>query len=115
MRSPELRLGDILDAISKIIDFTREGRAYFLKDVKTQSAVFHEFEVIGEATKNLPRELRRQNPEVPWDTMAKMRDLLIHIYFVADPQIVWRVISTQLPSWRMEVEQILKDLENKGA
>ena len=78
-------LKDILDAIEKIEEFVGNmGFDEFTKDDKTVSAVIRKLEIIGEATKYLPAELRRKYPDLPWSSMAKLRDRLIHGYFVVD-------------------------------
>jgi uncharacterized protein with HEPN domain len=54
-------------------------------------------EVLGEATKNIPTELREQNPDLPWKEMAATRDRLIHHYFGVNLDIVWDIIQMELP------------------
>ena len=72
-------LDDILVAIEKIERFTA-GMDYeeFAADDKTVDAVLRNFEVIGEATKNIPAEIRHEHSDLPWSEMAGMRDKLIH-------------------------------------
>ena len=84
----------------------------FTKDDKTVSAVIRKLEIIGEATKHLPAELRRKYPDLPWSSMAKLRDRLIHGYFVVDHEIVWNVIKKELPLLKPKLEKILKELES---
>lgn len=71
-------------------------------------------EVIGEATKNVPDNVRAQYPQVPWKEMAGMRDKVIHSYFDVDKEIVWLVVKERIPALRPFVEQILRDLEDQG-
>ena len=78
---------------------------------KQFSAVIRKLEIIGEATKHLPAELRRKYPDLPWSSMAKLRDRLIHGYFVVDHEIVWKVIKKELPLLKPKLEKILKELE----
>jgi uncharacterized protein with HEPN domain len=75
-----LFLSHILGAIADIEAFTAEGRALFMSDRKTQSAVLREFEIVGEALKNLSQELIATQPSVPWRQIAGTRDRLIHAY-----------------------------------
>lgn len=70
-------------------------------------------EVIGEATKNVPDNVRAQYPQVPWKEMAGMRDKVIHSYFDVDKEIVWLVVKERIPALRPFVEQILHDLEDQ--
>ncbi|MGC8754815.1 MAG: DUF86 domain-containing protein, partial [Thermosulfidibacteraceae bacterium] len=81
-------------------------------DDKTSSAVIRKFEIIGEATKHIPEEIRQKYPEVPWKEMAGFRDKLIHFYFGIKYEIVWNTIK-ELPSLRSKIEKILTELGGK--
>jgi uncharacterized protein with HEPN domain len=76
-------------------------------DPMVQRAVVRSLEIIGEASKRVPRELRDANPAVDWRAMAKMRDRLIHHYFGVDLDIVWRVLQTNIPLLQREVRRML--------
>ncbi len=65
-------------------------------DDKTSSAVIRKFEIIGEATKQLPDELKEKYPEIPWKSMSGMRDRLIHAYFGIDYKLVWDAIKIEV-------------------
>lgn len=105
-------LKDILDAMEKIEEFIDDMNfEEFIKDDKTVSAVIRKLEIIGEATKYLPAELRRKYPDLPWSSMAKLRDRLIHGYFVVDHEIIWNVVKKELPLLKPKIEQILKELK----
>jgi len=108
-RGYRLFIKDILDAIEKIEEFVA-GMDFeeFRDDDKTVSAVVRKLEIIGEATKNIPDEVRQRYPKLPWREMAKIRDKLIHGYFVVDHQIVWKVIEEELPLLKPQIEKILK-------
>jgi len=82
MRRDEAYLKHILEAISNIEKFI-EGltKEEFLKNEEKQYAVLGGLEIIGEATKNLSKELRAKHREAPWREIAGMRDKLIHGYF----------------------------------
>ena len=78
-------------------------------DMKTQDAVIRNLEIIGEATKNLSAELRAKYPELPWKGMAGVRDRLIHDYFGVNLDIVWQIITAELPEVVVKVKSIRQD------
>ncbi len=82
----------------------------FKQDDKTVSACIREIEVIGEATKQIPKEITNKFDELPWSLMAKMRDKLIHWYFDIDEEIVWNVATQKLPQIKEQIDEIIKKL-----
>lgn len=106
-----LFLRHILEAIDDITQFTADGRAVFMADRKTQSAVVRQLEIIGEATKNLSGELTAAEPAVPWQLIARTHDRLIHAYFSVNLDSVWSMVEQDLPSLR---ERILRLLDAGG-
>jgi len=100
-------LRHICDAINRIEDYTARGRATFLSTPLVQDAVIRNLEVIGEAVKNLSRELRTDRPEVAWSRIAGLRDVLIHEYFGVDLEIVWNVVEARLPDLKVAVQSLL--------
>lgn len=68
------------------------------------------FEIIGEATKHIPAEIKQKHPDVPWKTMAGMRDRLIHAYFGIDYKLVWNIMRDELPGLKRKLQSILKDV-----
>ena len=98
---------DIWEAMDRILSYT-SGLDYgqFMKDKKTQDAVLRNLQVMGEATKKLSRQLRDAYPTIPWREIAGMRDKVVHEYFGINYDIVWTVISRDIPQVFPHVERI---------
>jgi uncharacterized protein with HEPN domain len=101
-------LQHIRDAIARIEVYTAAGRRAFLSDTMVQDAVIRNLEVIGEAVRNLPIDLRRRHPKIPWRSITALRNVLIHEYFGVDIDIVWRVVERRLPTLKRHVVLMLK-------
>jgi uncharacterized protein with HEPN domain len=103
-------LEDILLELDNVAQFIN-GYSYeqFAQDGKTVYAVIRALEVMGEATKNLPDEIRDKYPEIPWRSMAGMRDRLIHAYFGVKLEVVWQTAYDVLPTLKPALEQIAEN------
>jgi len=113
-REYKLFIQDIKECIAHINEFVGNTDFNdFVSDNKTSSAVVRKLEIIGEATKNVPKEIRQKYKELPWSDMARMRDKIIHSYFVVDYEVVWKTIKERLPEIKPKIDAILKDLENQ--
>ncbi len=109
-RNYKIYLEDILSSIKSIEDFTSTLTfESFSQDDKTSSAVVRKFEIIGEAVKQIPNDIKDQYPHIPWREMAGMRDRLIHFYMGVDLQIIWETIKKRLPGVKNQIEEILKN------
>jgi uncharacterized protein with HEPN domain len=80
----------------------------FTRDETLRRAFVRSLEVIGEATKKIPEEVRVRHPEVEWSGTARMRDRLIHGYFGVDYELVWDVVTRKVPKLKAQIEQILR-------
>ena len=115
-RDYRLFIKDILECINKIENFVGEmSFDEFMRDEKTKSAVVRELEVMGEATKNIPKSIREKYKNLPWSQIAKTRDKIIHFYFGVDYEVIWEVVKKRLPEIKAVIERIFKELEKKNA
>lgn len=109
-RDSRVYLEDILEATRKIIAYTSGlSKETFLEDEKTIDAVVRNLEVIGEAVKKLPEDLRPQHSEVEWKKIAGLRDILIHEYFGLDTEIMWDIVQSKVPALDREVRAMLRE------
>ena len=105
-------LDDIHEAARKIERYTTEMTyEEFVDDERTVDAVLRNFEVIGEAAKNVPDDVRQEYPELPWTEMAGMRDKLIHGYASIELEIVWTTVQDEIPTLIPRIEAVQDDLE----
>lgn len=86
----------------------------FLEDRLRQDGVVRQLEIIGEASRQLSDELRRRHPEVPWRQIIGMRNRIIHEYFSVDLEIVWEVVTQDLPVLKDQVQGILQEEQGKS-
>ena len=89
------------------------AEANFLKDTRTQDACIRQFEIVGEATKRLSQTNRNRFTQIPWRSLAGMRDKLIHDYIQVDLAVVWATISNDVTPLLIELEAIYEVLTNE--
>jgi uncharacterized protein with HEPN domain len=100
----------MLEGIANVSEFLGAmTRAELQSDKKTLHAVVRNLEVIGEAVKNVPTEVRDRHPAIPWQRIAGLRDILIHQYFGIDIDIVWDIVRNKLPELQQQVQAILSE------
>ena len=111
-RDYKLFIKDIISAMKSIEKFV-EGLSLdeVGEDDKTSSAVIRKFEIIGEATRHVPDNLKERYPDIPWKRMAGMRDRLIHAYFGVDYRLVWEAIKIDIPKIKPRLQEIPAELE----
>ncbi len=103
---------DISDSVNKILRFVSDlNRRDFFSDDKTFDAVMRNLEIIGEAAKKIPADIKEKYAEIEWKKIAGLRDIVVHEYFGIDEDIIWDVIENKIPELKENIEKIIKYLE----
>ena len=107
-RDSKTFISDILEAIQRVEEYTGSlSIDNFAESKLHQDAVIRNLEIIDEAVKRLPGNLRNKYPDVEWKKIAGLRDILIHAYFGIDVEIVWDVVQNKLPEFKEQMNLIL--------
>ena len=109
-RSWRLFLEDIIEASSRILRYS-EGKdlSAFCADEMAYDAVLRNLQIIGEAAKAVPADVRQGHPEVDWKGMTGLRDVLAHAYFGLDDETLWDIVIAKIPRLQEQVRQILAE------
>ena len=110
-RADRLLVEDMLESLARIARYTAGmQKAAFLSDSKTVDAVVRNLEIIGEAAARLTIDARQRRPETEWPLIIGLRNRIVHEYFGVDTEIVWQIISGDLPHLSGELHQLLESL-----
>ncbi|KAF5418324.1 MAG: hypothetical protein C5S45_09275 [Candidatus Methanocomedens sp.] len=113
-KESEVFIEHILESIELIENYTANKTiSDFIESVQLQDSIIRRIEIIGEAVKNLPAEVKSNYPDVPWKNIAGIRDVLIHKYFGIDLELTWQVVQKDIPDLKRENLKIKQDLKNK--
>jgi uncharacterized protein with HEPN domain len=108
-------LKDILKNIEYAENFTKDySFSDFCKDEKTQYAVIRSIEIIGEAAKNVPNEIRDKYNTIPFKEMSGMRDKLIHFYFGVNLNLIWKAITEEFPAFKITLSDLINEMTIQG-
>lgn len=112
-REYRLYLQDMITSSERIAEYI-EGISFydFVAKHLITDAVIRNLEIIGEASNKIPKEIKSKFPDLPWDKMYRLRNIVSHDYFIIDYEIVWEIITKELPSNKIELENILIKLGN---
>jgi len=106
-------LKDILEAIEKIERYTKKlSFNQFSTNELVQDGVVRNLEIIGEAVKNIPDDIKKQKNGIEWRKIIGLRDILIHAYFGIDVDIVWDIIKNKIPELKTEIILMLSEIED---
>jgi uncharacterized protein with HEPN domain len=109
-RGAKLYLADIETSLGKIEQYTnRLSFEQFASNEQVIDAVVRNFEIIGEAVRNIPSEVKAMHADVPWEKMISMRNKVIHEYFGVDEEILWKTIKEDLPIFRGKIAKVVAD------
>jgi uncharacterized protein with HEPN domain len=114
-KDPDVFIKHILESIELIENYTANKTfSDFIESVQLQDSIIRRIEIIGEAVKNLPAEVKSNYPDVPWKNIAGIRDVLIHKYFGIDLELTWQVVQKDIPYLKRENLKIKQDLKTKS-
>ena len=110
-RDVRLFLEDILESIERIEEYLDNvDEEDFYENTIVQDAVLRRLEIIGEAVKNIPDNIRKKYPDIPWKQIAGMREVLIHAYFGVNLRRVWKVAVEDIPELKPKIAKILNEI-----
>ncbi|ODS38704.1 MAG: hypothetical protein A7316_07395 [Candidatus Altiarchaeales archaeon WOR_SM1_86-2] len=114
-REYKVYIKDILESIEKIEGYIEDvSFDEFVGDGLRQDAVLRNLEIIGEAVKRIPDDVRSKNPDIEWKKIAGLRDILIHAYFGVDMEIVWDVVKNKNPTLKIKILDMLSETEDEN-
>ncbi len=101
---------DIAEASERALSYAG-GLSFelFLEDTRTQDAILRNLQVIGEAVRKLSSELQTAYPDMPWRQMAGLRNRIVHSYFGVDLEVVWVIVTDELPVLLRNILAIQRD------
>lgn len=113
-RNVRVYINDIHNNMRKAVDYIGQlDYEAFCADDRTNYAVIRCLEIIGEASKNIPDSIRNSYPEIPWRSMAGMRDKVIHDYFGVQLKAVWKAVKEDIPGLIDKIENICQSIPDE--
>lgn len=106
MRGDAERVADMFEAAERLEEQGSKGRARFDQDEIVQLALVHLVQIIGEAASRVSDDLRQRHPEIPWRHVVGMRNRVVHGYFEVDLDLLWDVVTLDIPKLRAQLAAI---------
>ena len=114
-RAYNLYIEDMLTSMQRIEEYIGEMEfREFKMNYLVVDAIIRNFEIIGEASKNVPPEIKDKYPEIPWKKMYGLRNLIAHEYFGIDYEMIWQISKNSLPQNSIDLRNIIEKEKSTG-
>jgi uncharacterized protein with HEPN domain len=110
VKDERLYLIHIVESVTRIQEYTSEGKEVFLSDTKTQDAVLRNLQTLAESTQRISTNLKAAHPEIEWNKVSGLRNILVHDYLGINLVRIWEILQHGLPELKNQVASILKSL-----
>ncbi len=112
-KDPKIFLTHILESIEEIEkNTTNLNEVEFFRNTTKQDAIIRRLEIIGEATKNLPKSFKNKHPEIEWRKVAGLRDVIVHEYFGLSLKLIWKIVQNNIPELKIKITQLVEKSAN---
>lgn len=113
-KDPGKFIAHVLECIELIEQYSQnKTQKEFVKSVQLQDSIIRRVEIIGEAVKSIPQDLKHKFPKIPWKEIAGMRDIIVHEYFKVDLLLTWEVTTKDIPKLKKDFINIQEQLERE--
>lgn len=112
MNRDRLYLSHILQACDWLDEYVHEGQDMLRGDHKTQNAALHALQILCESTQRLSPEVRALRPDIDWRAISGLRNIIVHDYLGVDVDVIWRILTEDVPVLRRAIEEMLKGLSD---
>lgn len=110
IKDPKIFLHHILESIEEIEKNTRNlNEIEFFRNTTIQDAIIRRLEIIGEATKSLPKSFKDKHPKIEWRKVAGLRDIIVHEYFGLSLKLIWKIVQNNIPELKIKIEHLTKN------